>query len=190
MLEVDAVKTLEDISLITKLLKKHGNQDYSDIWKIGLNFSLRITDLLNLEFAQLEAAIASPSKEFTVKEVKTGKNRTLKLNTTAIEAIQARRSVYPLDRYLFQSHSNRGRAACSPLTRRSVARKFEEVGSIVDIHLGTHSMRKTRGYMLYNKGVSIEQIAKLLNHASPATTMAYIGLTKEDTLKTYDDLEL
>lgn len=190
MQEVDAVKTTENIALITMLLKKHGNQDFSDIWKIGVNFALRITDLLAIEFSLLEVAIQGTKKEFSIIEIKTGKPRTIRLNKTAIEVIERRRATYPLDVYLFQSHSNRGKKAGKPLTRKSVARKFEEVGSLVDIHLGTHSMRKTRGYMLYSRGVSIEQIARLLNHASPVTTMAYIGITKEDTLKTYDDFEL
>jgi site-specific recombinase XerD len=43
---------------------------------------------------------------------------------------------------------------------------------------------------MYDDGVPIETIAKVLNHSSPTTTMAYIGITKEQVLQTYDDYEL
>jgi integrase len=46
--------------------------------------------------------------------------------------------------------------------------------------IGTHSLRKTFGYRLYQKDVSIELIQKLLNHSSPAITLAYIGITQDD----------
>ncbi len=44
--------------------------------------------------------------------------------------------------------------------------------------------------MMHQAGVSIEQIARVLNHSSPAITMVYIGLTQEETMKTYEELEL
>ena len=46
--------------------------------------------------------------------------------------------------------------------------------------IGTHSLRKTFGYMLYRKGKGIELIQGLLNHSSPEVTLAYIGITQDD----------
>jgi len=112
------------------------------------------------------------------------------LNENSMSIIQRRQATYPNDNYLFQSNSHRGRASGKPLNRSTVARKFKEIGEIVGIKLSTHSMRKTRGYMMHQSGVSIEQLARVLNHSSPTVTMAYIGLTKEETLQTYDDFEL
>ena len=60
-----------------------------------------------------------------------------------------------------------------PINRRSVSRVFERVGQKVapEVALGTHSMRKTRGYAMHKAGRSIESIAKVLNHSSPAVTL-------------------
>jgi len=77
-----------------------------------------------------------------------------------------------------------------PLSRETVARKFAEVGEIIGVHLGTHSMRKTRGWAMWDAGVSLEVIARVLNHSSPAVTMRYIGLEQADINKTYDDFVL
>lgn len=186
MNNVDAVKTPEKIELIEIMLLKHGNQDYCDVFKLGINVAFRISDLLSIEYSSIDKA----NRLLVIKEGKTGKTRTVRLNKTALEVINRREATHPLDRYLFQSHGIRGRAACKPMNRSAVARKFQEIGSIVGIALGTHSMRKTRGYMMFKAGVSIEQICKVLNHSNPATTLAYIGITEENTLQTYDDFEL
>lgn len=186
MSEVEAVKSQDEIAAITTLLVKHGNQDYADIWKIGINVAFRISDLLSIQMRQVDLS----RRELTIIEGKTGKKRTVRLNTTACEIINRRLQTYPDDVYLFQCHGSRGRYVIKPLDRSTVARKFKRIGDLLDIKLGTHSMRKTRGYMMHQAGVSIEQICRVLNHSSPAVTMAYIGLTKEATLQTYDDFEL
>jgi len=51
-------------------------------------------------------------------------------------------------------------------------------------------MRKTLGWVMYSNGASIERICKLLNHSSPAITMAYIGLTQADTDAAYTEFEI
>ncbi len=50
----------------------------------------------------------------------------------------------------------------------------------LNYRVGTHSLRKTFGYNLYQQGTSIELIQKLLNHSSPEVTLAYIGITRDD----------
>ena len=46
--------------------------------------------------------------------------------------------------------------------------------------IGTHSLRKTFGYIQYQNGTSIELIQRMLNHSSPEITLAYIGITRDD----------
>ncbi len=69
---------------------------------------------------------------------------------------------------------------------------FEIVGQRIapKIALGTHSMRKTRGYAMHKAGRSIESIAKVLNHASPSVTMRYIVLVQQAIDESYPVLEL
>lgn len=186
MKEVDAVTNQEDLTTIHNLLKKHGSIDYADIWKLGINIALRISDLLSIHTDHINL----DRRELELVESKTGKKRLIRLNDTAVSIIKRRQAANPSNVYLFQSNRYQTNGIPKPLTRAPVARKFKEIGDILGIKLSTHSMRKSRGYMMFSAGVSIEQIARVLNHSSPAVTMAYIGLTKEETLKTYDDFEL
>jgi hypothetical protein len=51
-------------------------------------------------------------------------------------------------------------------------------------------MRKSRGMAMYKDDVPVEKIAKVLNHSNTTSTLRYLGITKEEVLKTYDEYEL
>ena len=131
----------------------------SDIWQLGLNVALRISDLLNLTYDDFAGG-----ETITVIEQKTGKSRTIKLNEKVQTIVKQRQALNQNDKYLFQSVGNRAKKLQKPLSRETVARKFAEVGEIIGVHLGTHSMRKTRGYAMWSAGVPLEVIARVLNH--------------------------
>lgn len=186
MNEVEAVKTKQEIELVDSLLRKHKGDLYGDIWRVGVNLGLRIGDLLSIEYSQLDLQ----RRELTLRESKTGKVKHMALNGTVLSIVERRRLAHPTDRYLFQPHSNRTAGTVKPVGRVTVAKAFREVGSIIGCKLGTHSMRKSRGWAMYSDGVAIEMIAKVLNHSSPSVTMAYLGITKAEVMGTYLAYEL
>lgn len=185
MREVEAVKGSTDIATVKDMLNKHGGEIYKDIWSFGINTALRISDLITIRFEDVVG------REFLVLiEGKTKKERSIKLNKGAVDVIQRRYEDNPKDTYLFQAKGNRATALAKPIDRSTVARKFQEIGEIVKIPIGTHSMRKTRGYAEYTRGTPIEKICKMLNHSAPAITLRYIGIEKQDIHDSYDDLVL
>lgn len=173
-----------EIDLIHALLEKKFGQLYADVWKVGVNLSLRISDLLILEYQQLNLS----DRSLQLTEQKTGKQKLIRLNSAAIAVIERRRKENPADKWLFQVHSNR--AKDKPISRVSVSRVFKEAGDMLKLTINTHSMRKSRGMAMYKDGVPVEKIAKVLNHSNTTSTLRYLGITKEEVLKTYDDYEL
>lgn len=183
MTSVNAASKSE-INMVHAALSKKYPDIYADIWKIGVNLSLRIGDLLKLKYADFNLT----ERTLQLTEEKTRKPKLIRLNNTVITIIDARRKRYPTDVWLFQVHSNR--ASNQSISRISVSRTFKECGDMLGLNINTHSMRKSRGMALYKDGVPIEKIAKVLNHSNTSTTMAYLGITKEEVLQTYDDYEL
>jgi len=184
MIEVEAVKTKGEIAAVEALLKKHHGQIYADIWKVGLNLSLRISDLLAIRYADLDL----DRREFSLIEGKTGKKRCVRLNKNALKIINRRRKEWPEDTYLFQVHSNRAKG--KPVSRNSVSRAFKDAGDRIGLRINTHSMRKSRGYVMFADGVPIEKVSKVLNHSHPAVTMRYLGITNKEVMDSYDEYEL
>ena len=192
MHEVDAIKTIEQRRQVEAHLSDRG-QIYADIWKIGVNTALRISDLLSLTMENVRD-LDPTSPAHGLKEQKTGKLRKIVANPSALVVMQRRLAENPTHVWLFQSDAvnlNR-RQPPKSINRRSVSRVFEQVGQRIapKVALGTHSMRKTRGYAMHKAGRSIESIAKVLNHSSPSVTMRYIGLVQQDIDESYAELEL
>ena len=185
---VEAVRTKIEIQQVDDLLRKHGGDIYGDIWRIGVNLALRISDLLTIRFEDIKENPRTGATELTVYESKTGKTRHLRLNKTAKQLVDTRRAHHPQHEYLFQVESNRAKG--KPISRETVSRKFKEIGDILHVKLGTHSMRKSRGWAMWSDGVPIEKIAMVLNHSSPSVTMSYLGITREEVLQTYEEYEL
>jgi integrase len=178
---VEAVKTTGEAELIHRklTLNAKGNPLYADIWRFGVNTALRISDLLTLTFDDVKG------KELVIKESKTGKTRSIDLNSATKIIIERRRAANPTHTFLFQVDSNRQKGQA--VSRAAVGAAFKAVGDEMKLSLGTHSMRKTRGWLMYNGGVSIEMICKTLNHSSPAVTMAYIGITRAEVAAMYHE---
>lgn len=168
-----------EIDLIHTLLENKFGQLYADIWKVGVNLSLRISDLLSLQYSQLNI----PDRSLQLTEQKTGKQKLIRLNSAAIAVIERRRQEHPSDCWLFQVHSHRAKD-------KPISRVFKDAGDMVNLTINTHSMRKSRGMALYRDGVPVEKIAKVLNHSNTTSTLRYLGITKEEVLQTYDDYEL
>ena len=192
MQEVEAAKTERQRQQIEAHLLERG-QVYADIWKIGVNTALRISDLLALRMAEVKK-LDPTQPALTLNEKKTGKRRKIVINRSALVVMQRRLNDNPKHKWLFQSDAlNLGkRHPAQAINRRSVSRVFQQVGQSVapKVALGTHSMRKTRGYAMHKAGRSIESIAKVLNHSSPAVTMRYIGLVQQDIDDSYTEFEL
>lgn len=178
---VEAVRTEGEAEVIARKLTKNarGNSLYADIWRFGVNSALRISDLLSLTFEDVAG------DKLVIKESKTGKTRQIDLNSSAKRIVAERRQAHPDHTFLFQVDSNRSKGKA--VSRVAVAGAFKAVGDELGIQLGTHSMRKTRGWLMYSGGVSIEKICRVLNHSSPAVTMAYIGLTQAEVDATYHE---
>jgi integrase len=183
MIAVNAASKAE-VEMIHSVLNKKYGPIYADIWKVGVNLSLRIGDLLSLKYADLNLE----ERLLKVTEAKTGKQKNIRLNAPAIAVIVRRKQDHAGDTWLFQVNSNR--AKNKAISRASVSRVFKEAGDILGLTINTHSMRKSRGMAMYSDGVPIEKIAKVLNHSNTSSTLRYLGITQEQVLQTFDDYEL
>lgn len=204
--EVFALKEPRQILHVRDFLTKHYGTHYSDIWMLGVNIALRISDLLNLTMEDARVGISTGC--IVVLEQKTAyrtKNkgteneerfrtkvrpRYIQINKTAAEILRNRLDSHPGDEYLFQSHCNRAGGQAKALTRQAVYYAFREAGNSIGVKIGTHSMRKTMGYQMHKAGVKLADIANFLNHSNSSVTMRYIGLDKEATAEMYHTHEI
>jgi integrase len=173
MAEVHAVKSKDTISLISHLLEMRFSKQMSLVWQLGINLGLRISDLLSVRFTDIK------EDRLVLIESKTNKQASIMLNDKALSLITQLREQHPKHEFIFQSYRSRT-TKNKPLTRRAVGNAFKQVGQEIKMTLGTHSMRKTRGYHLYQDTKDIGRVMKMLRHSSAEQTLRYIGITQED----------
>ena len=189
---MELVQPIRDSSKIDEMvddLRSHSLRDAA-LFLLGINSGLRVSDLIKLNCADVMETRTRTKMRIRLREKKTGKGKDFPLADAAKEAILeylSTRKGWKMEEPLFMSRKDHGH-----LQRAQVLRILSGAAKRVGIadSIGTHSMRKTFGYMAHQSGYDITVIQKLLNHSSPAITLAYIGITQDQLDDVYTSLNL
>lgn len=129
-----------------------------------------------------------------IKEQKTGKMREFTLNKSAKGAIQyylESKAGYDPEDFLFRSQKG------GHLTVQAAHKILKGLLRELNIkgNYGTHSLRKTWAYHIYvnnakSNPMILPTLQKMLNHSNQATTLRYIGITKEVITDVYNIINL
>ena len=197
MKEVQPIRDTKKIDAMKSIMK--GESNYRDLllFVLGINTGLRISDILSLKwksFIDGGGRLLKVGNELNVVEIKTKKVKTFVINKSVAEALKlyydSLDSVSP-DAPVFSSRKsdNGSPKALSRVGAWMLLNRYARMVGLND-GIGTHTLRKTFGYHLYKRGVSLEHIQKMLNHSSPAITLRYIGITQDQLNGIYYELNL
>lgn len=200
----EPIKSLEDIDRISKYLID--NKRYRDnmLFIVGINFGLRISDLLQLRFIQLINEDLTFKTTFPILEKKTRntrkvqRNRYISINDAVMDAVvlYLQNNKCKLDDYMFRSESNRGSNQNKPMSRMTADRILKEIGESLHLEnkMATHTLRKTFAYhqmvMSNNDPRKLLLLQKIFGHSTAAQTLDYIGITGEEIEDAYMKLNL
>ena len=176
-MEVDAIRSAEEISEIKEFLRQKG-PGYELLFVMGINTALRIGDLLSLSVGDVLDEEGEIAPAVTLKEEKTGKMKRFPVNESLRNALSeyfACQGCRARTEPLFVSRKK------GALSRQHAWRVLKEAGESAGLNnIGTHSLRKTFGYHAYKQSsADIGLVQKLLNHSTPVVTLRYIGIDKE-----------
>ena len=155
-------------------------QLYLDIFDTCIDVGLGSRDLLGIRFSDVNCN----KRELRLIGQNTGKLRVIHLSDRVLSIIERRRVVDPNDLYLFGSNHNKP----PPLFR--LKKVFAGAGMRLSLKFPGDRVRNFFGAGLYrygSYGTSIELISYILNHSSPAETLKYVGATKDEMRRSYDN---
>ena len=186
---VEPIREVQKILAIKRILKEQSNpRDYL-LFTMGINFALRINDLLSLKVNDVLDKKGEIVEYLHIREQKTKKEKKIKINRAAKEALEyyfKKANVTDPDNYLFTSYRSNQK-----LDRIRVWQMIKnwckEVG-LDSKRIGTHTLRKTWGYQARKKGITIEQISEKLGHRSSIVTKRYIGINQDEINKIEDEV--
>jgi len=171
---LNTVEPIRDINIINDImdyLKADNERDYV-LFSFGIYSGLRISDILKLRVRDIRN-----KKHIYMREKKTGKERRFIISKELKNIFDN----YIKDKkdyeYLFASRKGLNK----PISRQRAYMILKEAGKRFGIEsIGTHSLRKTFGYFLYNQTKDILVVKEVLGHADVSITRRYIGLTQDD----------
>lgn len=174
-------------NLVRRLLH---DEDYkmSLLIAIGCFWGLRISDILSLRWSQILNV-----DEFTIKEKKTDKLRTIRINAQLKRHItDCFKGIVPININAPVFVSQKG--TIYTVQRINVILKEIKAKYKLKVqNFSCHSLRKTFGRQVYNQNsenaeLALVKLMELFNHSSVAITKRYLGLRQEEILQAYDSL--
>jgi integrase len=172
---VGPIRDEKHIKRVKRLLKDEPRDLL--LFTMGINNGMRISDLLKLKVGDVKDL--QPGETLKIREQKTGKENVLMINKSVHGVLQQY-----LDEagakdgdYLFRSRNGENKS----LTRETVNKMIKEWTKSLKGNYGSHTLRKTFGYIQRTKyGVSFEVLCKRFGHSSPSITMRYLGIDDKE----------
>lgn len=176
------------ISLITRL-EKDENYKFCLLISIGVFTGLRISDLLTLKYSDL-----LNSETFYIKEKKTQKQRSIKVNKDLKEIVSRivqKSKVKDLEQLIFIN-----KYGTKSIDKSYVNVKLKEIIKMYRIRLdgnvSTHTFRKTLGRRVMEvnnySNESLILLMDLFGHSSMSITKRYLGIRVQEIHNVYDSL--
>lgn len=193
---VEPIRDMKKIEAMKKILladRTFGKRNHL-LFVFGINSGLRISDILSMTIADVATAKGKVRKQVTIKEKKTGKNKTFVLNKNITAVLQEYLDEMPElvpNIPLFKSRKLDKTGKYKALSRIQAWEILTKAAKMAGIeNMGTHTMRKTFGYHAYRAGYGIEKLQEVFNHSSPAITKRYIGITQDEINEIYINVNL
>jgi integrase len=172
MSEVYSIKDDSIVNEMLELMKADGNDRMYFLFMVGIKSGFRISDILTLTYED----IREPT-HFDVVEKKTKKRRSIVIHDDIKKAFAD--YDHGETGLLFKSNSNRNKGKA--LSRIHVVNELKKYAELAGFkrNVGSHTMRKTFGYRIYQKTNNLARVQSLLNHSSSNHTLRYIGIEAE-----------
>jgi integrase len=142
--EIYTPQTPEEILKVKDLLFKNCGSQMRDFWTLGAALGLRINELLQMKFDDLDLDCDQSSLKYTFQKSRNNKTISINVPSIAKEVISNIKKEHPKDTYVFQSRNSRNRLnkEHKPISRQAVYKAFKDVGEVLNERLTAHSMRR------------------------------------------------
>ena len=183
---VEPIRSRKKIKKLIAHLENNYTRRDALLFRTGINTILRVGDLLRLRYCDIFDENGRFRRYLVLHEKKTSKEKKIALNPKIRAKIKEYVEYYELDSddHLFFSYQDPTR----PIDRIRAWRILKKAATECGIeNLGTHSMRKTLAYHIYNETKNIVLVMHLLNHQSSKQTLKYIGVTQDQMDNVYKD---
>ena len=159
---------------------------HSLLLNLSVDLMLRSSDLLSLKVKDVINESGSIKTEVKVKQKKTGKTTLLiPLSKNSIDVIKKHLVDKEQVDFIFMGQMGHfmRKPICSQQYARIVKGWMKKLGVEDVSEYSTHSMRKTKPSVIYDKTHNVDAVRRLLGQSSVTATSSYLGVTDNSALE-------
>jgi integrase len=164
--------TTSEVEAILEAARNHGYFSERNVFMIKLcyNHALRISELLNLDWSQIDLGLGT----LLVVRAKGSVTGTHYLSEEELNKLREMAQIKGYDRLVFPSRET-GKAMSSRTFQHLLFKLGKKAGMPFTIH--PHMLRHAKGFALANKGADTRLIQGYLGHKNIANTVLYTELS-------------
>jgi len=174
----------QQVKTLRKLVKDKPLHEL--LLNLSVDLMLRSSDLLSLRVKDVMNESGSVKTEVKVKQKKTGKTTlNIPLSKNSIDVIKKHLVDKEQEDYIFKGQMGHfmKKPICSQQYARIVKGWMKKLGVEDVSEYSTHSIRRTKSSLIYQKTQNVEVCRRLLGHANITATSAYLGIEDSDALE-------
>lgn len=186
---VQPIREVEKIVEVQTFLANKRKRDEL-LFCFGIYTGLRISDILPVKVSDV-----FNKDVFFVVEIKTKKSKkksrtyTVKRRVPIVTPLKKMITAYCQglndEEYLFKSRQGRNQ----PITRVRAYDILREAAKACGLsEIGTHTLRKTFGYHIYQEDKDVALLQDIFGHSKPYITLKYIGVNQDAIDQAYNKL--
>ncbi|UYB50368.1 tyrosine-type recombinase/integrase (plasmid) [Lysinibacillus capsici] len=186
---VQPIRDMDKVIDVQEFLASKNKRDEL-LFCFGIYTGLRISDILRVKKSDVYK-----KDFFLITEIKTQNSRkksrkvTSKRRIPIVPELKKMISVYCKElrdeEYLFKSRQGRNQ----PITRVRAYDILREAAHACGLsEIGTHTLRKTFGYHMYQEDKDVALLQDIFGHSDPYITLKYIGVNQDAIDKAYSKL--
>ena len=171
---MNTVEPIRDMDLVLDVadyLKSNNERDFV-LFMFGIYTGLRISDILKFRIRDVKGKDA-----IYIREKKTGKEKRFPINDELKPIIQN----YIVGKRDFEFLFKSPNFPNKPITRQQAYNILSTAAKVFGLdNIGTHTLRKTFGYHMYQQTHDAVTLMEIFNHADISVTLRYIGINQDN----------
>lgn len=182
--------TPKQVKAIKRMLLKNNEIRNLALFSVGIDTMLRASDLLSLKVSDVMEG-GEMKSEFFVRQNKTKSTNLLALQEQTkkilYEFIQTEQKMN--NDYLFTADNNKSTPISYGHYTHLIKAWVKEIG-LETKNYSSHSIRRTKSSIIYEKTKDIEVVRQLLGHKSLASTSAYLNIQQREALEIAKSIDI
>lgn len=171
-----------EIAKIRRELSQQSSAHDLCLFTVAVDSMLRASDLLRLRVRDIQLSNGKIRQTFAWRQKKTAKT----VHPVLTSASQATLKKWITQSgkceadYLFTREKPRTSLPISVGFYRTLIKQWVRLIDLLPHDYSAHSLRRSKAIFMYENGVPVEIIGRLLGHTSPASTIHYLGIDEAE----------